>query len=98
MLVKRNNQATEYKEVLYWDNGRVKIRVPDGEEIKYYKKELERVNAANAYQAAKDDQLISAQNQTIEDQALELDVRKAALVISENSLKNARNHITGMSK
>ncbi len=90
MLITRNNQATAHKEVLYWDNGREKIRVPAGEEVKYFKKEIVRINAANAYAAAQCDQLN-------DDLKLELDATKAVLVVTDNSLTNARIRIKELS-
>lgn len=89
MLVPRNNQATGHKEVLYWDNGREMIRVPDGEEVKYYKKELARVNAANVYQLAMD-------LQKIDDQKADIEMLKAALILTDNSLENALKRIQGL--
>lgn len=91
MLITRNTQATNNQDVLYWDNGREKIRIPDDEQVKYFKKEINRLKQANNYQSAMDLQMI-------DDLKLDLDVTKAALLLTENSLNNARSHIARMSK
>ena len=98
MLSQRQDTATNGKLALYWDDGRGKKLVAKADHDKYWAKELNRLNQAFNYQAAKDLQLIERLKQTNEDQALELDLAKAALIISDNSLNNARNHIMGMDK
>ena len=90
MLVKRSSQATNHQPVYYWDNGRSKLRVPDNELIKYFEKDKARSDAANAYAAAQADQLI-------DDLKLELDATKAVLVVTDNSLTNARIRIKELS-
>ena len=96
MLSHSQDTSTSGKLVLYWDDGRGKKEVPKADYDKVWAKELKRLNTAFNYQAAMDLQLIEQLKQTNEDQALELEIAKAALVISDNSLNNARKHITKM--
>lgn len=89
MLSQRKDATTNGKLVLYWDNGRGKVAVPKTDHDKVWSKELNRLNQAFNYQAAKDLQLI--EELKADNKAL-----RSMLTLSEHSLNNAIKKIKGM--
>ncbi len=106
MLTMRKDAGTGGRLQLYWN----KRPVPATQYNEHWQLELDRVKAqlkalADEHEDYTNDSKVEisglkyqqAHNeQMIKDLTKELDVTKASLIVSENSLKNARNRIMGI--